>query len=356
MRHLAALTLLATAVIAQDIVVPASCSTADGRSNGALAGFTQRFRMQVLLRASRLTALQNRELTGFVVRRDGQNPEALQGGRTYLVVRLSTLGVGQAAPSPVFAHNEGNDVREVFRGMITIPDAPALAHRDAATWQSPHAVAVDFTAPFPYLGGTLCLDIEGSPDAMQPARWWPIDFDLATHDAQVAQLGSSCNPRAQALCSPSDLLPGGSVRLIGIGRERTLAGLMLGARQATPPLSLDGIGATGCVAHLLPDVTLGNTYSGAPSAGMAAACAHLHLPNLPSLANATLYAQWLAYPDPINPAQLSTTAGLALQMASATTQLSGVVVRTGPLSGTAPTPGDGRVLPQIVPVLCLRHR
>jgi hypothetical protein len=87
------------------------------------------------------------------------------------------------AASPAFAANRGLDATEVFRGELVVPDAPALAHRDQVTWQSPHAIEFLFTTSFFYRSGDLYLEVEGSPVAAATSPWWPIDYDLFTHDA-----------------------------------------------------------------------------------------------------------------------------------------------------------------------------
>jgi hypothetical protein len=143
MRYIAFCLSLAASALAQDIVVPAGCVARDGRSNGALAGFTQRFRMQILLDATTLTNLQGREVTGFSVRRDGQDLGAQRGGRVHLVVRVSTLAATRAEPSPVFAQNQGPDVVEVLRGTVNIPDSPALRSRRDARLADPGSLVAD---------------------------------------------------------------------------------------------------------------------------------------------------------------------------------------------------------------------
>ena len=260
--------LIAAALPAQDIVVPAGCSTLDGRSNGALAGVTQRFRMQVLLDDAALTGVRGRRLTGVSVRRDGQNPSALTGGQATLVVRLSTSSRAPADADSVFARNEGGDATEVFRGVITIPNAPAIPHRHAITWQAPHAAEITFSTEFPYSGGTLCLDVEGSPVANAKSPWWPIDFDLMTHDAQIVSLGVGCDPRARAMASSDTLFPGGTLRLVSTGPAGAVGLAMLSGTRFTPPLPLGAFGATGCVAHQPPDIVLGSSYTGYPAGGL----------------------------------------------------------------------------------------
>jgi hypothetical protein len=347
---------LLDSLASQDVVIPSACATLDGRSNGALAGFTQRFRMQVLLDERRLTGLRNRSLSSVAVRRDGQNPEALTGGLVQLVVRVSTTTRVPSDAQPAFSANEGTDVREVFRGTVAIPNAPALSDRNAATWQAPHAVEISFTSSFRYVSGTLCLDFEGSPVAGATSPWWPIDFDLMTHDGQVTSLGLGCDPAGKAMASGDGLLPGGSVRLMSVGPAGAVGIMMLSGVRFTPPLPLGFLGATGCVAHLLPDLSLGAAYAGHPQSGYAVAAAHLHLPNLPQLSGVSLYTQWLAFPSPINPARLSTTEGLELRLATSATPLAGVMVRTGPLRLGEPVPAAGLVRPHVVPVLCLRSQ
>jgi hypothetical protein len=321
-----------------------------------MAGFSQRFRMQVLLEPSLLVGLVGRDLTGLAVRRDGQDLRPMTGGRTSLVVRLSTPARSPSSAVEAFSANEGNDAREVFRGLVVIPDAPALSHRNGATWESPHAVEVTFATSFRYAGGTLCVDIEGTPVAGFRSPWWRIDYDLTTHDGRVAPFGQPCDPRTRAFASATTLVPAGSVRLFASGPTTSVGVLLLGATRLPAPLPLGFLGAPSCTLDIAPMVALGTDYSALPHQGYGTATLGLQLPGTREVAGALLVAQWAAFPAAQNPASLSTTNAVELGIAASPLPPRSVMVRTGPADGASPLPAYGRVLPHLAPVFCLRSQ
>ncbi len=349
-------TLLVAALAAQQapVVLPPSCQQADGRSGGDWPGFTQRLRMQVLLGDQALTGLRNRSLQALAVRRDGQYLAAHAGGRAQVVVVASHAAVAPHAAAASFANNRGSDAREVFRGEVDLPNAPALAHRDAISWQAPHAVEFPFSAPFAYQSGALCLDIDGAPVAGAAAPWWRIDYDLFTHDAQLAGLGQSCDPKTSATASRESLVAGGTLRLIGVGPVGAVGFVALDGATLSPPWDLTPIGAPGCALHVLPTVLVGTAYQSPAVGGYGPANVRLQLPTGSDLLGARLATQWLAYPNPIHPGQLSVTNALTMQVASSVPNLAGAIVRTGPVFEPAPLPDFGDVHPNTVPVVCLR--
>jgi hypothetical protein len=338
------------------VFVPPSCAQLDGRSLGAWPGLSQRFRMQVLLKGTSLSSLANRTIAGIAVRRDGQYLPAHAGGRASVVISLSHARLAPDAASPAFAANRGLDATEVFRGEIVVPDAPALTHRDQVTWQSPHAIEFLFTTSFSYRGGDLCLEVEGSPVAAATSPWWPIDYDLFTHDAQAAPLGSNCDPKCHATVSRETLLPGGTVSLHSMGPLQATGLAMIDVSILNPGIDLGFLGATNCMARVLPTLMLNATHQPPASGGHGGAFVDLTLPQVNHLLGASLYAQWLAFPNPVNPARLTTTNALALQVSSQPANLVGVVIKSDLFAEPTPLPATGRVLPQQVPVLCFRIR
>lgn len=349
-------TLLATSLVAQQspVVLPPACQQLDGRSGGDWPGFTQRMRMQVLLRDGALVALRNRSLLGLAVRRDGQYPAAHSGGRAQLLIAASHTAVSPSAAAPLFASNRGNDARELFRGEVDLPNAPALPHRDAVSWQAPHAVEVPFSVPFVYQSGTLCLDVDGAPVAGNSAPWWRIDYDLFTHDAQMAVLGQSCDAKAMASASREALVVGGTLRMIGVGPVGATAFVAIDGVALSTPWDLAPIGAPGCALHVLPTVLVGTAYQSPAVGGYGPANIRLQIPSGRDLLGAQLVSQWLAYPNPIHPGLLSVTNAVAMQVATTVPDLAGAIVRTGPVPEPAPLPASGDVFPNLVPVVCLR--
>ena len=341
---------------AQAVVIPALRASTDGSSGGALAGADQRFRMQVLLDAGALGSVAGHAVTSVAFRRDGQHREAWQGGRANLTVRLSTSPRPSAEAVATFAANHGADLLDVFAGEIVVPATPPLATRDGAQWSAPDAIAISFDRPFPYVGGTLCVEIEGAPVVGSVSPWWRIDHELYGHNAQVATSGVSCDGFSNAFASRNTLLPGGSLDLICTGPRGATAVLLLGASAISPGLDLGFLGAPGCRASVLPATTIAAIVGVGPATGYAAANLTLQLPPAPWLAGSRLHAQWAVFPNPHNGALLTTTNALELTVASLPSPLPGLLVRTGPLGASEPWPASGRVYPQLLPVVQVGYR
>jgi hypothetical protein len=338
------------------VFLPSTCDQLDGRAGGAWPGFTQRFRMQVLLDGGRLTRVANRSLVGIAVRRDGQFLQAHAGGRAAISIAASHAALNPERASAVFAANRGSDAREVFRGEVALPNAPALSHRDEVTWQPPHAVEFPFNTPFPYTGGTLCLDIDGTPVSGATSPWWRIDYDLFTHDAQSNPLGTNCDPQTRATASTSSLMPGASLRLISVGPLQAVGIAMVDVTALNPGIDLGFLRAPGCVVHVLPTLMFGASYTPPAVDGYAWASVRLDLPSVSHLMGATLHAQWLAFPNPVNPGMLTATNALTLRVATRPPNLAGVIVRTPLVAEPTPLPASGGVMPHLMPVICVRAR
>jgi hypothetical protein len=334
--------------------VPSSCETLDGPTLGGWPGFSQRFRLQALVDGAALNRLANLALTGLTVRRDGQYLAAHAGGRAHVTITLSHAARTPRFAQPVFAANRGQDGVQVFAGDVVLPDAPALSNRNQVTWESPHAVDFPFTVPFPFQGGTLCMDVDGAPVTNFSSPWWPVDYDLFTHDAQLSVVGTSCDNRMSATASLETMLPGGTLRLIGIGPMQSVGVALIGVSLMNPGLHLAFLRAPGCHAHVLPTLSFATSYLPPASGGYGGASVGLPLPSESYLLGALLHSQWLAFPNPINPGQLATTNALSLQLATRAPGLAGVTVRTGIVAEPAPLPAGGNVLPHLLPVMCLR--
>lgn len=264
-----------------------------------------------------------------------------------------TLALAPAAAR--FADNRGQATL-VFAGEVVLPDAPALPHRNAASWSSPHAVEVAFSSPFPYPGGDLCVEIDGDPVAGMASPWWPVDCALFTHDARTNSVGIPCDPALEVTAARAGMLPGNTAWLFAAGRPHTAGIVMLGAEPSLPGIPLDVIGATGCRAYVQPVVTLGVGFGAATRRAAADAALTLQLPMASHLLGATLGVQWLGYPSPVNAAGLGLSAGLRLQLASSLPSPDAVQIRSGPLGPSAPWPEAGDVSVDRFPVVRLTGR
>jgi len=140
---------LAAQSSAQDVVVPANAAAQDGGSNCDVAGFTGRYRQQVLIGPTLLGAVANRTIASLSFRRDGAQP-ALVGGLAHVKVTMGEASIPRVgAASMRFADNFGPFARVVFDGIVVLPAAPRLLDRNAATWSSPDAVTLSAAEPQP---------------------------------------------------------------------------------------------------------------------------------------------------------------------------------------------------------------
>ncbi|HLU40397.1 MAG TPA: hypothetical protein VK081_13510, partial [Planctomycetota bacterium] len=242
----------------QAVVVPPEAAAVDAATLTDLAGFHRRFVQQVVVRSSLLSGF--REFTALAVRRDGQFDRPLTGGRASLQVTLAPALTSPDRVAAVFAANRG-PATVVFDGEVVIPDSPALPHRNAATWSSPHAVEIQFSTPFVHAGGDLCIELRGEPVAGAASPWWPIDCALYPHDAQVTPIGQSCDPLLVASASRASLQPGGSAWLFATGAPTSAAVAVLGAEARIPGMSLTPIGAPGCHLYVEPMAMLATTFT-----------------------------------------------------------------------------------------------
>jgi hypothetical protein len=337
----------------QHVVIPATAADRDATSLAEIAGFQQRFRQQIVVHAAALQGFT--ELTCLTFRRDGRFGDALRGGRAYLEVRLATGGAAPAQASEIFAVNQSAPTL-VFAGEVVIPDSPALAHRDAATWSAPHAVAIPFAAPFSYPGGALAIDLRGEPVAGARSPWWPVDCALYTHAGQVSRVGATCDPLLVVEASRASAQPGSSLVLLASGRPHSVGVVLLGPSASLPGLPLDAVGAPGCSLYVDPLVTIPAPFGAATRRAAADASLALKLPAAGHLLSASLGVQWLDFPSPVTPAGFATSEGLQITLAGALPPFDAVQVRSGPLDATAPWPAAGDVTVNRFPVLRLDGR
>jgi hypothetical protein len=347
------ITALASVVSAQQALTVPSINTAqDAETLCEVAGLTQRFRQQILVRSSLLDTAVGREIVALTFRRDGQYNRALGSGSAELEVTLSRPTLDPAFTQPAFAANVGTVSTQVFAGRVALPSSPALVHRNAATWTPPHAVAIPFARPYTYAGGTLCIDLTGEPVAGAGARFWPIDAVLTHHSGQVLSVGSACDPRLQAHGSRATLVPAGTVRLLSAGPASSLGIAMLGSPPQLPGLDLGFLNAPGCKLYLSPLVSLPATYSQPTRGTYGDINLKLSLPASAALVGGAFGTQWVNYPNPTTPSRLATSMGLHLQIAGTLLTYDVVQVRTGPLAaGVVRT--EGEVIANVAPVFQL---
>lgn len=174
----------------QYVVVPAAHATTDAPSYCWLAGASQPLRQQTLVGGSHLTALQGQTLTALELRRNATG-EAYAGGSAQLTVTLSISPRLPLEVSTTYAANAGANAVTVFSGTVAIPASPAVVGSTVA-WTANNTIRIPFTTPFPYSGGTLCVDITGAPVGGQPANWWMVDAALDDLRGTKLELGGGC--------------------------------------------------------------------------------------------------------------------------------------------------------------------
>src|ERR1041384_4492615 len=199
----------------QQVVIPAPYSQTDANSFEWIAGASQPLHQQTLIGASHLQRLlqaTNPQITGFALRRNAAN-EVYNCGAANLTVRLSTSPRSPLTCSDAFAANVGQDVLTVFQGTIPLPVSPADRGPNIA-WSAANTVPINFAQPFPYHGGTLCLDVVVTPITGQTADWWMADAVFEDIMGTQTEIGSGCGAYGGPLgrwsfVDPRPLLAGG---------------------------------------------------------------------------------------------------------------------------------------------------
>ncbi|MEZ5966000.1 MAG: hypothetical protein R3F56_19345 [Planctomycetota bacterium] len=343
-------------------MVPPDAATRDAiDSPDPFPGTYLTSRQQVLLGPSWLTSLpQPCALLSVSFRRDGADARALAAGSGQLTLRVSSAAVAPARAAERFESNHGSAVTTVFAGTVAFPASPALAHRDEPDWGPQHSFTLAFSAPFPYAGGTLCLDIAGSP--LQSTRW-PVDYHSDLLVGRVQRRGAACGPvrtvtSKTARVSDWALRPGSSIRLSVLGERSGAAVLLLGTSFLTPPLPLDFVGATGCELHVQPLLSLSTASSvrGArgpnhPGVGEIV----VHMPGEPGIVGSDIVAQWLNVASTTYGLRLSTSDALQLTFGGGLGSYDATTVTSERADGL-PVPLAGRVAAGHAPVVRIAYR
>ncbi|MEM7203100.1 MAG: hypothetical protein AAF628_22760 [Planctomycetota bacterium] len=345
------------------VVMPPGYDAVEGNSGGNLAGFSARFRQQILLRGTWLSPYVGRDLTGLWFRRDDQWGKALPQSHSHLRIELSRAALPTTAPARVFAHNRGLNPIEVFDGAVLIgasSQAPI-----PAPWATPDAVHIPFTTHFPYTGGDLCIEIDGTPlDPPLDFVWW-VDYVHEADVGVVRRYGQACGEPAlynqwTATAWGRDMVPGSTFHLGSVGWANTPAVLMLGDALASP-FPLDFLGATGCALHILPKIVLpAGVYPTTPTGSdHTVLYAPIHVPARPTLVGAPIAVQWinleLTAPRP-TPAGFITTNGMELTLGQTMPPGNISIVKSSAVDEAEPFPDTGYVSVSRGPVLQLDVR
>ncbi len=337
-------------LLAQSAVVPGGFVSFDAAGVGAIPGFSQRFRQQIVYGDGLLNGLRGQALSEIRFRRDGQFLGALVGGRAQVDMVLSTTTRPVLETGPMFASNHGAPV-SVFSGFVNLPTSPSLGSPHQPTWVAPYAVAIPLTTTFPYAAGQLVVDISGTPDASNRSPWWPVDHYTEVVSGTVTLVGTACDSQNDLFVAKEQLIPGSSARFVAGGHPSGNNILALAA-QRRPPVDLGFLGFPGCTLHLTPEVMLTRPLSLGTNGSAGSANHVLQLPLQPQLLGFGLAAQCISVwiDQPSQALRLTTSPALDLTFATRLPILDAAVVTSTLLSPSDPWPSIGRVSVVRVPV------
>jgi hypothetical protein len=344
-----ALVLLSSGAVAQTVVVPARSASADGDGIGAIPGFTQRFRQQVIYGDGTLTLARGQTVREIRFRRDGQFARALTPGRALIDATMSMTTRSTVDVSAVFAVNHGTAM-SVFSGFVSLPASPAITHRNDPTWDAPYAVGIPLTNAFAYTAGSLIVDLSGTPDTNNRSPWWPVDYHNEAVTGTVTSIGTACDPRNDLFVAREQLVPGASVRFVAGGQPLGNNVLAI-AVQRIAPIDLGFLGFPGCTLHMIPDVMLLQGHATGWNGSPGTANHVVHLPAQTQLLGAGLSVQGLtAWVEQGSQLRLTTSPALDLALAGRLPTLDAAVVTSVLLTASDPWPASGRVSLTRVPV------
>lgn len=343
---LLALVCLATAQQPQQLVTPPVASVMDGSHMYFVGGTVESRRQLTLIDGSLLSSMTNHVLTKLAFRRNADN-EAFVGGDANLTIKLSHAARSWSSASDHFATNHGLDVTTVFQGQVTLPNSPA-ATTSTVAWTPDNIVEIVLQTPFLYLGGTLALEVTGSPDANNPVDWWPADAVWEPTGGTAVSVGHGCGPFGGpnsdwSFVTANNFVPGGTASFQALGSPGNLAFWVLAGATQPQALDLAVLGYPGCFVHM--QYIIGNlfTFFGPPvlaqrpsEGGMARI--ELQLPPTPTLLGASLASQWAS----VGMNGLTTSNAHQWSIANQFPTLPMTLV-TAPVFGTEPT--IGKVIP-----------
>lgn len=308
LRFLLPATATATALFAQAPqydVIPVAATATDLISYEWIAGASRPLRQQTLVGANHLTGLVGRTLTALELRRNAAN-EVYQGGTLALTVTMSIAPHAPLQATNAFVNNIGANAVQVFSGQLTLPTSPATTG-PAVPWTANNILRIPFATPFLYLGGTLCIDIVGTPVAGQNANWWMADAMFEDIAGTTTDLGGGCGAyggpsHEWSYVAERSLLPGAYAHFFAYGPPLSFGLAAFGTRSATPiPLSLLGFNSgPGCnlmlstLDALFLELFEPETHPGLLARGGVAEV-RLKIPADPAVFGAMLTTQWLEW-------------------------------------------------------------
>ncbi|HEB52200.1 MAG TPA: hypothetical protein ENI87_02975 [bacterium] len=346
----------AAATTAQSVaVVPAQYAALDANRMSAIPGSVDPSRHQILVGASHLTALVGHGIQAIELRRSASN-RVYQGGAVDLAVDLSITPTNPLDCSPTYAVNAGTSPVNVFTGTVAVATSPA-SPGPAVSWSPANTVRIPFATPFHYTGGTLCIDIVGTPVTGQNLPWWPADGVAEAFGGTVTDLGGGCGSYLgwtgqSAFLTPHSLVAGGFLEVFGQGTPYGLAIAAFGVRNPNPvPLWLTGLPAASpsCELHLNSlDMLMPTVFLPDPDPAYAGEGGKAHLtikiPASPVVFGYTMTTQWLDW------SEMATSNAIEWSVASLMPALDMALITGHPAEAT------GRATPNIAPVLRFEYQ
>lgn len=247
------------AVAAQNhVVAPAAFTGIDALSYEWLGGATSQQRQQTLVGASHLGSMIGHSIHAIELRRTTV-PEAYQSGAVHWQITLSTSPNLPVNCDNAFAANTGPDAVQVFDGDVELPASPATTGPGSPiAWTPENTVRVELMRPFLYLGGTLCIDVLGTPVAGKNTWWMADAAEEVIAGMTTTEIGAGCGgyggpARAWSRVHTRTLVPGGRATFHANGTPNGPALAMIGTGMPNAvPLSLLGIQTPNCFCHLDP--------------------------------------------------------------------------------------------------------
>ena len=305
------------------LTVPPAFETIDANSGGTMAGFSARYRQQMLVDGGLLTPMQNKTIGALWFRRDELRGRFFQSSTTHLKIRVASAGRPTTAPSRRFADNLGPNAQTVFDGTLNLPATGPPPGIIPAVWTTPWAIRIPFsTGGFPYQNGDLCIQVDGTPQN-PPANfiWW-VDCDHEADVGTVQQIGTACGAPATETQRTAGawgrgMVAGSTFTMVSWGWPGSIGVMMLGT--ALPgPLSLDFVQAPNCQLYVQPQITVPAIY---PAAFNGETFGRLplvvHVPSHTAFLATRVAAQWANIEPPgsfSNPGGITTTNGLDITL------------------------------------------
>jgi hypothetical protein len=337
-----------TALSQNHLVIPAAYATSDANALGSIPGATEQLREQTIIGAAHLTSLVGKQLTAIEFRRNA-TATTFDAGAANLTIKISSMAAPTYDCSRTFDSNEGTDVVEVWNSTINpslpvsvvLPNSPPAAGPNVA-WTSDNVIRIEFTTPFLYNGGRLCVDITGSAVAGLEAENWIADAYAEDAKGTFQNIGGGCGTYAShTYVDEYSLVVGNRARFMTLGTPFFFGFAVTGQPQSPGlPLSFLGFNPPGNCELMLStmDVFAPVFLTDILSPTMGYGTWELDIPNNGALQGLGFTTQWFDYATQATTDALSWTIGAAPSLDMAT------------VSGET-TSAEGRVVPNIAHVI-----